>query len=63
MVPGLAPPFDGVVGETRPCKVIGKCFRRGSRRGGEVITQNLTDAAMQDTPPAFEQIFICRVLN
>jgi hypothetical protein len=52
-----------VVGETRPCKVIGKCFRRGSRRGGEVITQNLTDAAMQDTPPAFEQIFICRVLN
>jgi hypothetical protein len=40
-----------------------KHFRLGCGSVGETVPQNLRDAAMQDLAPAFQQIFVSRVLN
>src|SRR5215469_14036486 len=63
LVAGLAPPFDGGVGQTRLRRVMRQHFRLGRRRVREAVAQNLGDTPMQDLPPALEKIFIGRILN
>src|SRR5215472_2171627 len=63
LVAGLAPPFDGGVGQTRLCKMMRQYFRLGRRGVREAVAQNLGDAPMQHLPSALEKIFVGRILN
>ena len=59
----LRPPFDGRFGEARLAEVM--CQQLGLDRsgGGEIIAQDLGDAAVQNLAPAFEQVLISRILD
>ena len=63
LVAGLAPPFDGGIGQTRLRKMMRQHFRLGRRRLRETVPQNLGDAPMQHLPPALEKILVGRILN
>src|SRR5215471_15519938 len=63
LVAGLAPPFDGGLGQSSLRKVMRQHFRLGRRSVGEAVTQNLGDAPMQHLPPALEKIFVGCILN
>ena len=63
LVASFAPPFDRSFGQSRPREVIGERFRLGLRSGREAIAQNLGDAAVQNLSPAYEEVFVGRVLN
>src|SRR6516165_9462518 len=62
LVAGLAPPFDGGVGQTRLRKVMRQHFRLG-RSALKAIAQDFRGAAVQRLPAALEQTVVGRVLD
>src|SRR6516164_2888865 len=63
LVAGLAPPFDGRVGQSCLRKMMRQHFRLGRRSVGKRSRKNLGEAPMQHLPPALEEIFVGRILN
>jgi hypothetical protein len=53
-----APPFDSGFGQPSLCEVMREQLRLGCSSGGKLIAQNLSRAAVQCLPTAFEQAFI-----
>ena len=63
LVAGLAPPFDGGIGQAGLSKVMRQHFGLSRRLVGKAIAQSLRYAAMQDLAPALQEILVSRVLN